>query len=181
MVQHAYQEVTAAPAGGRTLFYGHCLGAIVAYEVALRLEREGRQAPDHLLVAGVVGPHLYVAPDAHKLPVEKLLELLGVLKYPLARRLRDDPGFRDERLGTIRADLEAMASYQYRPAAPLSLPITVISLWHDRSLRSRCGTTCGATLCAPTPGRSTPRTGATSSSGRAITTPASGHQGRSTS
>src|SRR5262249_21636416 len=131
MVQHAYHEVLKAPAGESTIFYGHCLGAIVAYELALRLEREGRRAPEHLLVAGVVGPHLYVAPDAHKLPTEKLLELLGVLKYPFAQRLRDDPSFRGERLGTIRADLEAMASYQYRQAAPLGAPITAISLRHD--------------------------------------------------
>ena len=116
---------------GSVVFYGHCLGAIVAYELSLRLEGEERSAPDHLIVAGVVGPHLYVAPDAHKLPTEKLLELLSVLKYPFAERLKRDPAFRQARLAMVRADLEAMSAYQYHPSEPLAAPITAVSMRHD--------------------------------------------------
>jgi acyl transferase domain-containing protein/surfactin synthase thioesterase subunit len=130
MVSRAYEAVRAhldRPA----IFYGHCLGAIVAYELALRLQREGRPLPRHLVVAGVVGPHMYVAPDAHRLPTEKLLELLSVLKYPLISRLQREPAFLEERIGMVRADLEAMATYQYRRRDPLAVPITAISLRHD--------------------------------------------------
>jgi surfactin synthase thioesterase subunit len=72
-----------------------------------------------------------VAPDAHKLPTEKLLELLSVLKYPLAERLKRDPGFQAARLAMIRADLEAMSAYQYQEGEPLDAPITAISMRHD--------------------------------------------------
>jgi surfactin synthase thioesterase subunit/NAD(P)-dependent dehydrogenase (short-subunit alcohol dehydrogenase family)/acyl carrier protein len=130
MVQHAYDAI-----GGelqqRTIFFGHCLGSIVAYELALRLQQEGGHLPEHLLVAGVVGPHLYVAPDAHRLPTDKLLELLSVLKYPFSERLRRDPKFRAARLDGIRADLEAMAAYEYRTRELLAAPVTAISFRHD--------------------------------------------------
>lgn len=112
-------------------FYGHCLGAIVAYELALRLRREGLPAPTHLVTAGAVGPHLYVAPDAHRLPTPKLLELLRVLKHPAAIRLECDPQFQLARLPVVRADFEAMANYQYVDAEPLDCPITAMSLRHD--------------------------------------------------
>jgi surfactin synthase thioesterase subunit/aryl carrier-like protein len=116
---------------GPTIFYGHCIGAIVAYELALRLQREGRSAPDHLVVIGTVGPHLYVAPDAHRLPTPKLIELLQVLSYPFAARLKEDPSFLAERLGMVRADLAAMASYQYQSSERLKAPITAVSLRLD--------------------------------------------------
>jgi surfactin synthase thioesterase subunit len=130
MVDRAYAATLDSPQQP-TLFYGHCLGAIVAYELALRLQKEGRSMPAQLIVAGTVGPHLYVAPDAHKLPDEKLLELLTVLKYPLVQRLTDEPTFAGARLPEIRADLEAMASYQYLPDERLTIPITAISFRHD--------------------------------------------------
>ncbi|MDB5862182.1 MAG: malonyl CoA-acyl carrier protein transacylase, partial [Ramlibacter sp.] len=113
------------------MFYGHCLGALIAYELALRLREEGLPMPDLLVTAGVMGPHLYVAPNAHKLPADKLLELLRVIGYPFARRLGEDTEFQRRRLPVIRADLEAMAGYEYTQSRPLELPITAISLRHD--------------------------------------------------
>jgi len=130
MVSHAYDAIRADLAGP-TIFHGQCVGAIVAYELALRLQREGLRVPEHLLVAGVVGPHMYVAPNAHKLPTDKLLELMRVVKYPFAARLENDPDFLRERIGMLRADLEAMASYQYQETELLRAPITAVSLRHD--------------------------------------------------
>ena len=74
---------------------------------------------------------MYVAPDAQKLPTGKLVELLGVLEHPFAERLKNDRAFLNERIGTLRADLEAMAAYQYQPADPLDVPITAMSLRRD--------------------------------------------------
>jgi surfactin synthase thioesterase subunit/acyl carrier protein len=130
MVNHAYEAIWD-DRDQSIILYGHCLGAIVAYELALRLQKAGQCVPEHLLVAGAVGPHKYVAPDAQKLPNGKLLELLGVLKHPWAERLKSDPAFLRERIDMLRADLGAMAAYEYRPADPLDVPITAVSLRHD--------------------------------------------------
>jgi surfactin synthase thioesterase subunit len=115
----------------RMVFYGHCLGAIVAYELAVRLAREGLAGPEHLITAGAVGPHLYVAPDAHRLPTPKLRELLRVLKFPHCERLEGDATFQAERLAMLRRDFGAMASYEHQPSEPLDIPITAVSLRHD--------------------------------------------------
>lgn len=109
------------------VFYGQCLGAAVAYELVLRLEREGRATPGHLIVAGAVGPHLYVAPNAHRLPTEKVLELLSVIEHPHVAELRSNEEFRTRRMPSLRGDLEAMATYQYESQEPLTTPITAIS------------------------------------------------------
>jgi surfactin synthase thioesterase subunit len=130
MVNHAYEAI-CDDLDQPLIFYGHCLGALVAYELARRLQNEGKRVPDHLLVVGVVGPHKYVAPDAQKVPTDKLLELLGVLKHPFAKRLKNDPAFLNERIDMLRADLEAMAVYEYQPGDPLDVPITAVSLRHD--------------------------------------------------
>jgi surfactin synthase thioesterase subunit len=130
MVQHAYDAI-GGDLDQPTIFFGQCLGSIVAYELTLRLQEEGRHVPEHLLVAGVVGPHLYVAPDAQSLPSNKLVELLSVLKYPFIDRLRHEPEFVAARLDGIRADLEAMATYEYRKRELLTMPVTAICLRHD--------------------------------------------------
>ncbi len=129
-VERAYRQVVGR-GERRMIFYGHCLGAIVAYELALRLAAEGLRGPERLVTAGAVGPHLYVAPDAHRLPTPKLLELLRVLQYPLAARLETELDFQRERLALIRADFAVMAGYSYREREPLAIPITAISLRHD--------------------------------------------------
>ncbi|MBC8007232.1 MAG: alpha/beta fold hydrolase, partial [Prolixibacteraceae bacterium] len=130
MVERAYQAVTGKMTSS-TVFYGHCLGALVAYELARRLEREGLPVPVHLVMAGTVGPHLYVAPNAHQLSVDKLLELLDVIKYPYIKRLKADLTFRESRLDMIRADFEAMATYQHQLGEASGIPLTAISLRHD--------------------------------------------------
>ncbi len=113
------------------VLYGHCLGAIVAYELGLRLQQTHPGAVVRLVTAGVVGPHLYVAPDAHQLPDQKLVELMRVVKHPAASRLDSDPDFQRERLPMLRTDFEAMATYEYVAREPLDAPITAISLRHD--------------------------------------------------
>jgi medium-chain acyl-[acyl-carrier-protein] hydrolase len=95
------------------------------------MQRDGGAVPDHLIVAGAVGPHLYVAPDAYRLPTPKLVELLRVLKFPGSESIREDGKSSEDTLRRVRADLEAMARYDYRSGTLLDVPITAISFRHD--------------------------------------------------
>ncbi|MEJ2670136.1 MAG: thioesterase domain-containing protein, partial [Gammaproteobacteria bacterium] len=133
-------EVLAPTWTEPSLLFGHCLGATVAYELALRMQDQGIP-PLGLVVAGVVAPHLYVAPNAHLLPDEKLVELMQVVKYPYAHELEVNALFRRNKLDLLRRDLKAMATYEYRSQAPLVCPITALSLRHDLwsyPLRTNC-------------------------------------------
>jgi medium-chain acyl-[acyl-carrier-protein] hydrolase len=105
-------------------FFGHCTGAILMYEVARRLRRDHDLHPAHMFTSGSAAPHLYVMPNAHLLPDEKIIEVLDVIGHPLAQSLALDGARRQALMPAIRADFEIMAGYRYHPESPLSCPIT---------------------------------------------------------
>ena len=42
-----------------TAFFGHCFGAMMMFELAHKLRREGRALPTHFFVSGARSPHSY--------------------------------------------------------------------------------------------------------------------------
>ncbi|MFF0589630.1 thioesterase II family protein [Streptomyces sp. NPDC003781] len=106
--------------------FGHSMGALVGYEVALRLEEAGR-GPVHLFVSGRRAPSaVRPSEDMHKRSDALLIE--GV------RRLSgtDDQVFEDEELvrmvlPAIRADYRAVETYEPRPGDRLRCPVTVLT------------------------------------------------------
>ncbi|GAA1507236.1 alpha/beta fold hydrolase [Sphaerisporangium rubeum] len=110
------------------VLFGHSFGALVAYELALRLPPEslaglvvsGRNAPSEPPAADP----LHVLPDG---PFIARLRRLG----GMPEELLDDPGLLRLYLPALRADLEMSATG--RPAADprLRAPITVFGAWDD--------------------------------------------------
>src|SRR5262245_42411464 len=47
-------------------FFGHCMGAIVMYEVAERLEQRHGRTAAHIFASGCMAPHLYNSPIVHE-------------------------------------------------------------------------------------------------------------------
>lgn len=118
-----------APALGRVLdgdyaFYGHSMGALVAFEVTRALEVAGLPGPRALYLAGCVAPRRRPTRTVYHLPREQLVEWLSdgngldpeVLRYP---------GLVDFMLTTIRADLSVVDTYRYRPAGRIDVPVRV--------------------------------------------------------
>lgn len=104
--------------------FGHSLGAILAVEVARRLQAQG-SIPSFVTVSGRAAPvyQAQVCRGLHELEDEELLaELLALGGTP--ERIREVPGFVERFLRISRADLRAVESY--RPSAerePLGCPI----------------------------------------------------------
>lgn len=106
-------------------FFGHSMGAIVAFELARHLRsRHGRQ-PTRLFVSGRRAPQApsrekatYTLPDDEF--IEELRRLNGtpaeVLEHPELMRLM---------LPIIRADFTLTQAYVYEPEPPLDCPLTV--------------------------------------------------------
>ena len=104
-------------------FFGHSMGAIIAFELARELRRRGMPQPAHLLVSGRRAPQI---PDddpvTYDLPDEEfraeLLRLQGtpveVVEHEELMRLLEP---------LLRADFELVQTYQYVDDAPLSCPI----------------------------------------------------------
>lgn len=108
-------------------FFGHSMGAIVAFELARELRRRGMRQPFHLFVSAHEPPWLMKHRDAprHLLPDPELIEELRKLSGT-DEELFADPSFLEPFLPALRADFELLETYSYSPEDPLSCPITAI-------------------------------------------------------
>lgn len=112
-------------------FFGHSMGAFVAFELARQLRREDRRGPAILIVSGARAPQIPDPdPQSHLLPADELLADL--------QRLGGIPSeFLHHRelvsllLPTLRADLSMCETYAYRDEPPLGCPIAAYGGQHD--------------------------------------------------
>jgi medium-chain acyl-[acyl-carrier-protein] hydrolase len=114
------QELTELPAA----FFGHSMGALVAFETARELRRRGAREPVQLLVSARRAPHLPARHEPiHALPEaafrDELRRLQGtpeaVLEHPELMELLEP---------MLRADFAVIETFEHRPAPPLNAPIT---------------------------------------------------------
>lgn len=107
-------------------FFGHSMGAVLAYEVARRLKKEGRVQARGLIVSGRAAP--VCEPPAKDLHLwddsDVLAEMRGLGGTDL--RLIEDDEIMQMALPAIRGDYQAVADYRYEPGAELDCPISVM-------------------------------------------------------
>lgn len=115
-------------------FFGHSLGALVGFELARRLRREGGPQPEYLFVSGSGAPQLPdLTPNTYDLPdaefVEELRRLNGtpeeVLDHPELMRLI---------IPMLRADFAVCQTYLYKDEPPLACPITAFGGLSDQEV-----------------------------------------------
>jgi medium-chain acyl-[acyl-carrier-protein] hydrolase len=106
------------------VFFGHSLGAVIAFELAQKLSREQRLEPLHLFVAGRHAPHLPdTHPATHDLPDDEFKEELRRLNGTSAEVLAH-PELLEFILPLLRADFELCHNYEYAARPPLKCAIT---------------------------------------------------------
>jgi surfactin synthase thioesterase subunit len=116
------------------VLFGYSMGATVAFELVRHLRRANKILPAHLVVAACSSPH-FPRQDSkvYELPEPEFIEEL--------RRLNGTP---DEVLGhpelmqlmlpMLRADFEAVQTYNYVAEPPLTCPLTVYGGMEDESV-----------------------------------------------
>ncbi len=107
-----------------TLF-GHSMGASLAFEVARRMEADGR-APVRLFASGRRAPSVFRAETVHRLDDAGFLAEIRRLNGTSSLVLDDDEIMRAA-LPALRADYEAAELYRGAPGATVSCPITVLT------------------------------------------------------
>lgn len=108
------------------LFFGHSLGALMAFEVARQLRRTGRPGPTALWVSGAEGPRTrLLRRQLHDLEEAELIEALREYSGTASEML-DDRELMQLVLPGVRADFALSERYVYRGEAPLDVPITVL-------------------------------------------------------
>jgi medium-chain acyl-[acyl-carrier-protein] hydrolase len=110
----------------RFAFFGHSLGALLAFEVTRALRRQDLPVPDSLWVAGAEGPQTrFVGRHLHELPEAELIDALREYNGTPTDVL-DEREMMELLLPGIRADFALSETYVYRAEAPLDLPIHVL-------------------------------------------------------
>ncbi|MFJ2816594.1 thioesterase II family protein [Streptomyces sp. NPDC087294] len=114
------------------LFFGHSMGALLAYTLTLRLREEGLPLPRHLFLSarpapqrGHRGPTRHILDDAALLDV--LRELGGTPEAAFSV-----PGLVESLLPLVRADFTVSETYRHTPVPPLDVPVSVFGGLADR-------------------------------------------------
>jgi len=104
-------------------FFGHSMGALLAFEIAHNLRRQAKSGPGCLIASAHRAPHLHDAQDRiHDKPTSELVQELRRLNGTSA----EVPGNRDLvelMMPVLRADFKAAESYRYVEEPPLQCPI----------------------------------------------------------
>ncbi len=117
--------LAATVAGKPFAFFGHSMGAVVAFETALRLAERGLP-PAHFIASARQSPALpWRRPKIHALPDAEfnaaIARLGGTSRIVLA-----DPEMMQIVMPSLRADFTAIETYQYRAETRLACNVTVI-------------------------------------------------------
>jgi medium-chain acyl-[acyl-carrier-protein] hydrolase len=116
-------------------FFGHSMGALVAFELARELRRASLPQPARLFLAAFRAPQM-PSPNVkiHHWPDEVLKVVLQRDGTP-GEVLRNDELMR-ALLPTLRADFEVCDTYQYTPEEPLDCPFSVFGGLDDVRVRA---------------------------------------------
>ncbi|WP_367044711.1 alpha/beta fold hydrolase [Streptomyces sp. Je 1-332] len=121
----ADELMTAMGTGVPYAFFGHSMGAAIAYETALRIEELGGTMPVRLFLSGRGAPT--PAPRGSDLVhddaelIEKIRSLGGT-----ATGVLDEPDLLEMVLPALRADYGILGGYHWSPRPPLDTPFTVL-------------------------------------------------------
>ncbi|MBZ9641622.1 thioesterase II family protein [Streptomyces sp. PSKA30] len=115
---------------GPFAFFGHSLGALVAFEVALRFQQVSAPGPRRLFASAVSAPSVFRQPTAHFGDDDALVAELCRLGGTDPARL-SAAQIRAMSLPAVRADYRAVEKYRPAPDARVTCPITALVGTHD--------------------------------------------------
>lgn len=106
------------------VFFGHSMGAVIAFEMARALRRRYSCEPQSLFVAGRRAPQVPNSdPFTYHLPkdefIKELIELDGTPKEVI-----ENEELMEMMIPMLRADFQLVQTYEYAVAPPLRCPIT---------------------------------------------------------
>jgi surfactin synthase thioesterase subunit len=116
------------------VFFGHSLGAIVAFELTRLARLHHLPQPRHLIVSGCEAPQFRRAPkNLHLLDDGPLIEALTAYEGTPGE-LMENSELMALALPIVRADFSLVADYTYRTAPKLDMPVTVFEGVDDHAI-----------------------------------------------
>ena len=107
------------------VFFGHSLGALVSFEVARTLRRQGAPMPQHLFVSAHRAPQMpNPHPEMRGLGDADFVDQICRHYGGIPQAVLDNPDLMELMLPCLRADLTAFETYAYHSEDPLVCPIS---------------------------------------------------------
>jgi surfactin synthase thioesterase subunit len=129
----AIQPAVAAAADLPYAIFGHSMGALVAFELALALEAAGGRPPSHLFVSARRAPdEPDFASPVHALPEAQFLDELQRRYGAVPEAIRQEPELLALLLPVLRADIRAIECYAPDPDRRVRCPVQVYGGIDDR-------------------------------------------------
>ena len=111
-------------------FFGHSMGALIAFELCRWLRQTVQLSPRHLWVSAARAPQLSMPPPLmHQLPEQDFINRLKQYQgTPIS--VLNNSELMDLMLPTLKADFTVLETYAHQPRAPFKFPIT--GLWGEQ-------------------------------------------------
>jgi medium-chain acyl-[acyl-carrier-protein] hydrolase len=113
------------------IFFGHSIGALIAFEFARILRVKSQIQPEHLIVSGTKAPQT----PLKKAPIHNLSEIQFIQelrKYNgIPNYILQDKEIMSIFMPIIRADFKVSEIYSYHHQPPMDFPITALGGSHD--------------------------------------------------
>ncbi len=119
---------------GSVAFFGHSMGALVAYETAQRLATIGKE-PRIVVVSAAPAPHVASrSARIHDLEDGEFLRVLGERYGALPKEILSDPASSAFYAALLRSDMTMLEEYAFTPGAALTCELRVSYGSEDRGL-----------------------------------------------
>ena len=115
-------------------FFGHSMGALLAFEMAKRLYPRGIE-PVHLFASGCRAPHLpgRRSMDRHVLPDREFVAAVQALNG-IPAEIAENQDLMDLVLPTLRSDFRLVETYLHHPQRPLCCSVSAIGGLQDNEV-----------------------------------------------
>jgi medium-chain acyl-[acyl-carrier-protein] hydrolase len=112
-------------------FFGHSMGAMIAFELARELRRSDELQPVRLFASGRRAPHIESEEElTYNLPEEEFIEAVRNINGT-PKEVLEHAELMQMMMPLLRADFEVVETYAYAPDSPLDCPMTVLGGLQD--------------------------------------------------
>ena len=112
-------------------FFGHSMGALVSFELARLLRKQGERQPTHLFISGRRAPEIPDRSPIYALPKAEFVEALCRRYKGMPSEVLKNPELMELFLPILRADFEVLETYVYKNEPAFDFPITAFGGLQD--------------------------------------------------
>ena len=125
LADDVFSQLRVNIAKGRYALFGHSMGAALAYLCLLRIRRAGLPLPEALFVSGKEAPTVSKGKVRHLLPRPAFIKMLHDLGGCPSEILQNED-ILNYFEPILRADFQAVETWQHRAEEPLPVPLVVL-------------------------------------------------------